>query len=307
MNTVKVGLAVGAALGLAAFAGAEERPRARTETRTFEAPVDVLFEAVGGEAEGGMLEHAPMVSFAYAQAGFDTAVVKAQPYSAEATTEVVQTLADGNHIVQKTTATVARDAEGRTRREQSLGVVGSWLGGHARERTVFINDPVAGVNYVLDLEGKTALRHAPPQFVPGEPAEHREVIDGSRGVGSHPIVKVLRHKLPASKQESLGKRVIEGLETEGMRTTMTIPAGEIGNERPIEIVGEQWYSAELHLVVMSRHSDPRFGETTYRLAHFTRGEPSASLFEVPAEYTIQDGPAGAIQIHRKIEERHERH
>jgi hypothetical protein len=219
---------------------------------------------------------------------------------------VVQSLADGNRIVQKTTTTVARDGEGRTRREQALGMVGAWIGGHSRERTVFINDPVASANYILDLESKTALRHTPPQLQGADHAEHNLMVGGPRHEGGHPIVKVLKQKLPTSRQEPLGKRIVEGVEAEGTRTTLTIAAGEIGNERPIDIVSERWYSPELRLVVMSRHNDPRFGETTYRLTRLTRGEPAASLFEVPADFTVQEPPNGEAHIFRKIEERRER-
>lgn len=91
------------------------------------------------------------------------------------------------------------------------------------------------------------------------------------------------------KKEDLGKQTIEGVEAEGTRTTVTIPAGEIGNERPIEIVSERWYSPELQLVVMTRHSDPRQGETTYKLTNINRTEPAKSLFEVPSDYTIKEG------------------
>jgi hypothetical protein len=71
---------------------------------------------------------------------------------------------------------------------------------------------------------------------------------------------------------------------------VTIPAGEIGNERPIQIVDERWYSPELQTVVMTKHSDPRFGETVYRLTNIDRNEPARALFEVPADFTIKDGP-----------------
>ena len=91
-------------------------------------------------------------------------------------------------------------------------------------------------------------------------------------------------------EEQLGKQIIEGVEAEGTRTTVTIPAGEIGNERPIEIVSERWYSPELQLVVMTRNSDPRTGETTYKLTNINRAEPAKSLFEVPSDFTIKEGP-----------------
>jgi hypothetical protein len=91
-------------------------------------------------------------------------------------------------------------------------------------------------------------------------------------------------------KEDLGKQTIEGVVAEGTRTTVTIPAGEIGNERAIEIVSERWYSPELQLVVMTRHSDPRSGEMTYKLTNINRAEPAKSLFEVPAGYTVKEGP-----------------
>jgi TonB family protein len=95
-----------------------------------------------------------------------------------------------------------------------------------------------------------------------------------------------------ARPESLGKQMIEGVEAEGTRSTVTIPAEAIGNERAIEIVDERWYSAELQIVVMSRHSDPRFGESTYRLTNIDRREPEKSLFEVPANFQMVGNAAG---------------
>jgi hypothetical protein len=86
--------------------------------------------------------------------------------------------------------------------------------------------------------------------------------------------------------------LVEGVEAEGTRTTVTIPAGAMGNERPLLIVSERWYSAELQTVVMTKHSDPRFGDTTYRLTNISRSEPDHSLFELPADYKVTEGRAG---------------
>ena len=96
-------------------------------------------------------------------------------------------------------------------------------------------------------------------------------------------------------------RSIEGVQAEGLRVTTTIPAGDIGNEQPIQIVNERWYSPELQVVVMTRHSDPRFGETTYRLTNISRTEPAATLFQVPSDYTIKEGPGvgGGVRTMRR--------
>jgi hypothetical protein len=97
-------------------------------------------------------------------------------------------------------------------------------------------------------------------------------------------------KMDASqrKTESLGNQTFEGVIAEGTRSTLTIPAGEIGNTLPIEIVDETWYSPELQIMVMTRHRDPRSGETIYRLNNINRSEPDRSLFEVPPDYTVSE-------------------
>jgi hypothetical protein len=92
---------------------------------------------------------------------------------------------------------------------------------------------------------------------------------------------------------------------EGTRLTLTIPAGKIGNERPIVTVNERWYSQELQTVVLTKNSDPRMGETTYRLTNINRGEPDPSLFQVPADYTVKENGfgfrTGAAEPLRRIE------
>jgi hypothetical protein len=90
------------------------------------------------------------------------------------------------------------------------------------------------------------------------------------------------------REESLGTQMIEGVETAGTRSIHTIPAGAIGNDRPLEIVSESWYSPELRMTVRARQSDPRVGETIYRLTNLNRSEPDSRLFQVPADYRIHD-------------------
>ncbi|MBO0859354.1 MAG: hypothetical protein J2P21_12910 [Chloracidobacterium sp.] len=101
------------------------------------------------------------------------------------------------------------------------------------------------------------------------------------------------------KTESLGTQTIEGVTAEGTRSTLTIPAGEIGNTLPIEVVDENWYSPELQITVMTKHRDPRSGETTYRLNNINRGEPDRSLFEVPADYTVEEGKPSPKELPKR--------
>jgi len=90
--------------------------------------------------------------------------------------------------------------------------------------------------------------------------------------------------------EDLGSQTMEGVLVNGVRTTRTIAAGQIGNDRPISIVTEVWTSPELKTVISSKRSDPRIGEQTFELKNISRGEPDPSLFTVPADFKVVDGP-----------------
>jgi len=87
---------------------------------------------------------------------------------------------------------------------------------------------------------------------------------------------------------------MEGVLVNGVRTTRTIPAGQIGNDRPISIVTEVWTSPELKTIVYSKRTDPRMGEQIFQLKNVVRGEPDASLFIVPADFKIVEGPRPII-------------
>ena len=125
---------------------------------------------------------------------------------------------------------------------------------------------------------------------------HQDYNSWSKDGCPTPNMATFNVKLQEPKMEQLGKQTIEGVEAEGQRATITIPAGEIGNEQPILIVSETWYSPELQVTVMSRHSDPRMGETVYRLTGINRAEPSHLLFEVPADYTIKEAVEPKVKI-----------
>lgn len=92
------------------------------------------------------------------------------------------------------------------------------------------------------------------------------------------------------RTEHLGNQNIEGVDAEGTRTITTIEAGAIGNDRPIEIVYERWFSKEIGVVVASKRNDPRFGEQTYRLTNIVRAEPDPSLFTLPHKVSGAGAP-----------------
>jgi TonB family protein len=432
----------------ASLAGAQQQPprqpqpRAKQEAGEGAVKDRIMFEAQIAEpgaadalAQGVVIASQTGgghgISLLATELSYDGRVVRGAPYSAEAVTESVQVLPDGNRITRKTTAMLYRDSEGRTRRDQTMTALGPFATAEDPPQTVFINDPVAGVNYVLNTRSRTAHKAMRYSFSVGSggsakvmtrdplrtgesfviqvpqpaasakgvaelrmsnggrpvkrvqpvyPAIARaagaqgsvrvEVVISEQGEvesaqvsSGHPLLReaaveaakqwrfepvqaegravkskgfvtfeftlsgkekegheveegarkavvelhaaqqaresgIMRVQVPGepgelpefkTTKESLGKQSVEGVEAEGTRTTVTIPAGAIGNERPILITSERWYSAELQTVVKTSHSDPRFGETVYRLTNINRSEPDRSLFEVPAGFTVVEG------------------
>lgn len=235
--------------------------------------------------------------------------VKGAPFSAQVVIENTQTLANGVRIVHNSSGMLHRDSEGRTRREQPRD---------GAPEIVFIDDPVAGTLYRLNLFDHTVSKIMFKQAIDGlvdkkikeetartkasndahktmtwtDDTGHQVTAEQSKAAMKADFIEKQRAEEQAAgrerKTESLGTQMFDGVEAEGTRTTLTIPTGKEGNDRPFEIVSEKWYSPALQLVVMSKHSDPRMGDNVYRLANIALGEPSRALFTVPSDFTTNE-------------------
>ena len=252
-----------------------------------------------------LMAGSPDIDFLSMPLGLGGETVTGAPYSAEAVTVVAQTLADGNRISRESKATVYRDAAGRMRREQGPAIIGATASGPEDRQQVHITDPQAGVTYILDMRNRTAHKLTIPRIAPAHQASVPMAAPGAGtfelplappASGSQGAVFFRRSVMANPKPptvEPLGRQLVEGVEAEGTRSTTTIPAGQIGNELPLTIVSERWFSPELKVLVVSRQTDPRFGETTYRLTNIVRAEPSPDLFEPPPEFTVVEPGATA--------------
>jgi hypothetical protein len=259
-------------------------------------------------------------------------VVQGAPYCADAVHETVQTLADGNRIVQRQPSRQCRDGQGRTRQEVTT----------AGRRNVYLRDPVAQEAWMLDMEGKQAVRldapmrlQAPPDgdprmwdrligwsrdlrdrfrprpadgaaatAMPPPPEPMRIVIGGPPGAdlplpprGAMPPPIAFHARMMAPRGPGvvtlLPGENIDGLAATGKRTTWTIEAGRIGNEKPIVSVSEVWTSPDLGITLRSRDADPLAGEDHFRVLTVARGEPDAALFRVPTDFRKVQPPAFA--------------
>lgn len=116
-------------------------------------------------------------------------------------------------------------------------------------------------------------------------------LPGGSSTAATPAMRINQPFLAAPnpvRTENLGEQTILGFRARGTRVITTLPAGQIGNDRPIDIVSEQWFSPELDLVMRSSHSDPWGGEFTTTVTRISRGEQPAALFQVPPPYKIID-------------------
>ncbi len=245
----------------------------------------------GGGPAGPFAERIELMGFEGLHPG---KIVKGAPFSATASSETTQTLQDGTTIHQTSSSTLYRDSQGRFRREITLSGFGPLQTSGKPRTMVMIGDPVAGAHYMLDPEQKVAHKMTPPKGNHGD-LSHEKSEAMEQKMQQH-------HKEEASgdvKKESLGTQAINGIKAEGTRITRTIPVGQIGNDKPIQIVFERWYSPDLQVVVKSTRSDPRFGTTTYALNNVQRAEPAATLFTVPADYTVKEGGPGGPRNHMR--------
>jgi hypothetical protein len=292
-------------------------------------------------ADAAIMQAFEQASFGGPLVGMRVKPIKNAPYSAEAVSEQVQTLANGNQITHKTMSMSYRDSAGRTRQESRTS------GGELRRVT--IHDPVERITYVLNAMTKIATKIGPrPRMTPAEreqaraqaeemrkdggPARQELIIKPvERGDGGEAARRVRENvRIQVSKgiaeggpmpgmerigaviagafgdltwsrkavTKDLGSKEIDGVKAQGKLRSYEIPAGAIGNRDAILVATETWYSPELQVTLLSRSSDPRSGERSYRLVGLKREEPPAALFAVPSDYTVKD----AVAVLRKPEQ-----
>jgi hypothetical protein len=246
--------------------------------------------------------------------------VKNAPYSAESIQETLRNLPDGNQIVTKVSAMHYRDSQGNTRDESRApsGDVQSVTIHSAADNSSYNLAPLAKMAIKINSDkigakaaaygkaiGLAARAQRETRRKEGKPQEIDEkdmaavneiVVKRAPPVGDVPmniapmLIAAINERKWSSKPtvKELGARNIDGIRAEGKLRSYEIPAGEVGNRKPIVVSDETWYSPELQITLYSKHSDVRSGDVIYRLTNLKRGEPAAGLFTVPSDYTVND-------------------
>lgn len=225
-------------------------------------------------------QRSAMATFIGAELRFGDKVVKDAPFSAETIREESKRLFDGSLIKNESKGLIFRDGFGRTRQEQPFEFIAGFpvVGENNQpKRLINIVDPVAGTGYSVETESKTYFKY-PMQTIPPFPGQ-KEPKD--------------------AKTESLGTKIIEGVNAEGTLITFEIPVGQIGNNKPIYVTTEKWFSPQLQVIILSKHSDPFIGEVVFKLVNIKLGEPAPELFKVPGDYKLQNMPKRDGRKHDK--------
>jgi hypothetical protein len=188
------------------------------------------------------------------------------PFSATTMMDNMHTLEDGTKVTTKTMTTIARDSAGRTHNENRYSLSPSDNGeGRIRDITIFDPNTRSKITLIPATRSATVLVQAAPNL--------------------HPAVRAMRQE---PQREDLGSSEIGGISVHGFRQSQTIPEGQEGNDRPITITDEYWYSDELHMNITVKHTDPRHGTQLVTLTQLKRQEPDPKMFEVPPGYTVQE-------------------
>ena len=213
-------------------------------------------------------------------------VVTGAPYSAVEVRQFEERLGDGNLINRTTETALYRDSQGRTRTE--IKVTPPASSGKQPYTMITISDPVGGRRHVLDSSTMTVRTS---RILKMNAAAPRGGRGNGQALSATPETRTGRGGAAITRTE-LGTQLKSGASATGTRETEVIPVGRIGNSQPITVTRETWYSTELKRAVEIRVADPQRGNSTTTLNNLVMGEPSASLFEVPAGYTAAKGGRG---------------
>ena len=207
------------------------------------------------------------------------AVVKDLPFFAQLSIETEQVLADGTHILRKEEGSLCRDRLGRLRQELKLPLPPPMMASAEIGTIAILSDPSTGAHWTLMPAAKTAMKMTMPTASTGKMNVNSNAEKNFRGFSGFG---------DEGSAEKLGAQNMEGVSATGTRFTHTIPAGQLGNDQPLQLVTERWYSSEIHMTVFLKRSDPMNGSKTLKVTDIRREEPDAAMFNIPADYAVQE-------------------
>ena len=209
----------------------------------------------------------------------------APPFSGTVKTTFEQKLPDGNSIHAVARTHQARDSMGKTRTEFAQNCERGQDGGPQLQMSISVYDPAnkASMNWSVNSDMMTkVVRVFHQNEIPVKQSSPEERAEQQK------LAQMRQPPRAEFRTENLGTKTINGVIAQGTRTVRTIPAGEEGNELPLEIIDEHWSSRQMGLMLMMIKDDPRQGRTTSEFEELNLAEPDPALFAAPAGYKVED-------------------
>ena len=238
---------------------------------------------MSGNAQAQEVRHAPDGGSRITIESIFIPPIPNAPFTATVVTEWTSRLADGKEVTIKNHRTVARDSAGRIFQERRAFAPNAEQT-PTRLTQFEISDPSVGVQYICK---------------PGEQVCVTRSYLRSQAVTSAATLASLPPKREASggeaNGEDLGHNTIEGLDSIGSRETTKIAAGVIGNDQPLSVIKEFWYSPQLGVNLVVNRIDPRSGTENFKVIDVNISEPDPKLFEPPSDYKVVDARESATR------------
>lgn len=201
--------------------------------------------------------------------GIDIPAIPNAPFTAKVVVTWNQPLNGGGTISRSYYTMVARDSQGRVRRE-TRGFVPAASGAEPRLRSFSISDPVAGTRTVC-VSAKMTCKTG--SFQPSNKVS--DDANAALGNSSGNVQRV-----------SLGEQLVDSIRAEGSREVTTIAAGQSGNNQTVISKREVWYSPDLQMDLSVSRTNPQLGTVTLSVTNLVRAEPAASWFAIPSGYQM---------------------
>jgi hypothetical protein len=199
--------------------------------------------------------------------GIEIPPIPDAPFTAKVVVTWNKPLVGGGTVSRKYYTLVARDSQGRVRRE-TREFVPADSAAEPPLRSFTILDPVSGTRTTCTKASMTCDASAfDANLFLTENAADRGNVGG----------------------ESLGQRTIEGLPTTGTRETVSNVSGPRGSSRLAVSRTEAWYSPDLQIDLSVTRTDPQSGVVTLDVTELLRAEPGSTWFAIPSGYTVKGG------------------
>jgi hypothetical protein len=203
--------------------------------------------------------------------GINIPPVANSPFTAKVVVTWDQPMVGGGTVSRKYYTLVARDSQGRVRRE-TRDFIPADSSAEPALQSFAITDPVSStrITCVQNTMNCTVVAYHVPLF--------------STDVASGPPTGQTK----GLTRQNLGQQTMNSMPVVGTRETSSTVAGTGGYSRVVITSKDLWYSPDLNMYLSVIRKDPQLGQITLTVTDLLRSEPDPTWFAVPSGYKMAD-------------------